>query len=256
MQNGLVRTSIVDLKPETLLDPAVPPLASAAVHVWELGLAVAQSTTTQYSKLLSADEISRAARFHFDRDARRFKVSRGLVRSILAAYTHVPARELRFAYSKHGKPSLIEPAGKIRFSVSHSVDAAMLAVALDREVGVDIEAMREDVETDRLAERFFSVVERGAIRALPASVRVSAFFRCWTCKEAFLKAQGVGLFRSLGSFDVEVNPDLPAHLVATRPDVDEYRNWSLHDVKTLPGFAAAVAVEGSVVELKVLRCRG
>lgn len=249
-------TSIVDLKPETLLDPVAPPLASTEAHVWEFGLAVAESTTEQCSNLLSDDEISRAARFHFDKDARRFKVARGLVRSILAAYTHVPARELRFAYSKHGKPSVIEPACEIRFSVSHSADAAMLAVALSHEVGVDIEAMREDVETDKLAERFFSVVERGAIRALPASARVSAFFRCWTCKEAFLKAQGVGLFRSLGSFDVEVNPDRPARLVATRPDVDEYRNWSLHEIKTLPGFAAAVAVEGSIEELKVLRWRG
>jgi 4'-phosphopantetheinyl transferase len=110
------------------------------------------------------------------------------------------------------------------------------------------------VETDNLARRFFSPRERDAIRGLPEEERISAFFRCWTCKEAFLKAQGVGLSRDLDSFDVEVNPKSPARLLATRPDAAEADGWSLHDVEVISNYAAALAVEKSIRSMKILRC--
>jgi 4'-phosphopantetheinyl transferase len=231
-----------------------PPLAKTEIHVWEFPTIVSESTLASYTELLSSDERDRASRFHFERDTRRFTVARAGLRTILSAYTKTPAAELRFHLSAHDKPEL-EPASDIRFNISHSGEMALLGIALSREVGVDIEAVRQNVEIESLAERFFSPHERETIRALPEQDKIAAFFRCWSCKEAFLKAQGVGLSRSLNSFDVEANPALPARLAGTRPDARETERWSLHTIETADGYAAAVSAEGSITEIKRMLCQ-
>jgi 4'-phosphopantetheinyl transferase len=232
--------------------PIAPPLLPKEDHLWQFPLEV--SEFEKFTDLLSEDERRRASRFHFEVDRRRFSVARASVRAILAAYTCADPRELTFTYSAQGKPSLVRRTDDIRFNVSHSGRLGLLAVTVAREIGTDIEAMRPDVETDKLAERFFSPHERENLRALPAEVRVPAFYRCWTSKEAFLKADGIGLSRSLSSFDVEVSPQRPAGLLATRPDPREKQRWFLHDIKTDAGYAAAVAVEGVSSMIKVFRC--
>lgn len=253
LESPRVAVSIVEIISSGAAVQKVPALPLAAIHVWEFPLVVAESLFVEFASLLSPDERERAARFHFERDARKFTVARGSARSILSAYVKQSSRDLQFSYSHYGKPSIAGSSSGFRFSVSHSGDFALVAVARDREVGVDIEKIREDVETDKLAERFFSAAERLAIRHLVADRRVAAFFRCWTCKEAFLKAQGVGLSRPLGSFDVEVNTDRKAQLLATRPSGHEADTWTLYDIEAPRDYAAAVAVEGSVNEITILR---
>lgn len=249
------QTVITELNRDCLLHPPVPELASTEIHIWEFPLATSGSEFDAYATLLSEDERVRASRFHFQRDSSRFTVARAAVRSILGGYTGAAGHDLRFDYSHYGKPSLADVTSYIRFNVSHSADLAMLAVVRGREVGVDVESIRAEVETDKLAERYFSLHERESLKAIPNHDRVSAFFRCWTCKEAFLKAQGLGLSRSLESFDVEVNPERPARLLSTRPDPAEAARWSLRDVQTVQACAAAVAVEGPVTSVMVFRCR-
>lgn len=249
-----VEIAITEMSRETLLEPLVPKLVASSIHIWQFPLTISNIPLSECAALLSEDERSRAARFHFEKDARRFTVTRAAVRSILGGSTRSSGHELRFDYSHYGKPRLVNATTDIRFSVSHSGDWAMLAVALGHEVGVDLELMRANVETDALAERYFSERERVALRELSNEERVPAFFRCWTCKEAFLKGQGFGLSRSLESFDVEVNPARPARLLATRPDAEEAKRWSLHDIPAEENYAAAVAWEGSITEIKVLRC--
>lgn len=237
----------------SFLPPPMPFLTSSAVHVWSIPLGVREEILAALRDVLDDDERQRAARFHFERDARRFVVAHGAVRFLLAGYAQAQARDLRFQHSSYGKPSLQDPLSDFHFSVSHSNDQALFAVARTREVGVDIEWIREDVETDILAERFFSPGERDSLRGLPPDQRVAAFFRCWSCKEAFLKAQGVGLSRSLDSFDVDVNVGCPARLIATRPDASEAERWSLRELAIAKGYAAAVAVDGAFGELSTLR---
>jgi 4'-phosphopantetheinyl transferase len=227
-----------------VLEPLVSPLRLQEIHLWEFPLAVTDSLETKLQHLLSEDEQERAARFHFERDARRFRVARGSVRSILAAYSGIEGKDLHFSYSLRGKPRLADNTSKLRFSISHSGERGLLAVTLEREVGADIEMMRDNVEFDQLAERFFSEHERASLRQLPPEQKIRAFYRCWTCKEAFLKAQGVGLSRSLSSFDVELTG--PVRLLATRPDAAEAELWSLFEHEAAPGYAAAVAVEGTI----------
>lgn len=249
------QTAVAELSRDCVLQPPVPKLPSTEIHIWEFPLTTSDSEFDTYAALLSEDERTRASRFRFERDARRFTVARASARSILAGYTGSAGRDLRFDYSQYGKPSLAGVTADIRFNVSHSADLALLAVVGGGEVGVDLETIRAEVETDKLAERFFSVHERESLRAIPNPDRISAFFRCWTCKEAFLKAQGLGLSRSLESFDVEVNPERPARILATRPDPAEAGRWSLRDLQTMPEYAAAVAAEGLAKAVKIFRCR-
>jgi 4'-phosphopantetheinyl transferase len=134
----------------------------------------------------------------------------------------------------------------LRFNLSHSEEQAVLALTLGREIGVDIERTRSDVACDEIAQRFFSPAERDQLRATPPDLQIAAFFRVWTCKEAFLKAHGAGLTVSLDSFEVEADPAKPPALLATRPDPREAVCWSLRHLDVPPGFAAAVAVRGQL----------
>ena len=252
-----VPTTTTDLSGNCPLTPPVPELSSSTIHIWQFPVAIPESELIAFAEILSGEERARASRFHFEKDARRFTVARATLRAILAGYTRTPAREISFLYSEHGKPSLAERATQfqsrnVQFSVSHSGGLAMVAVALKRKVGADIEAVREDIEIEKLATRFFSARECQALLALPQEQRLPAFFRYWTCKEAFLKAQGVGLSRGLGSFDVALEVRT-AHLAATRPDPAEANLWSLHEVESSPGYAAAVAVEGAIPALQLFR---
>lgn len=237
-----------------LLESPSQALALSQLHVWEFPLAIPEPAFNSFTKLLNEEERTRAARFHFDRDARRFSVARGSVRSILSGYVHSPAAELRFDTTDHGKPALVHPSTGIRFSISHSGEWGMLGLALEREVGVDIEILRDNVEVDKLAERFFSPHERESLRSLPTDQKLPSFFRCWTCKEAFLKAQGVGLSRSLDSFDIDLKATKP-RLLATRPDACETKRWSVFELPSVSGYAAAAATEGGVPAVQMFQCR-
>jgi 4'-phosphopantetheinyl transferase len=247
-----VSTKATNLSGSCPLTPPVPDLFSSTIHIWQFPVAIPEPEFIAFAELLSSEERDRASRFHFEKDARRFTVARATLRSILAGYTRVPAREISFLYSEHGKPSLANPATNIQFSVSHSGGFAMVAVAIGRKVGADIEAVREDIEIEKLAKRFFSTRECQDLLGLPQERRLATFFRYWTCKEAFLKAQGVGLSRGLGSFDVGLETG-SAHLAATRPDLAEADLWSLHEVESSPGYAAAVAVEGGISAMQLFR---
>src|SRR5262249_38196538 len=144
-----------------------------------------------------------------------------------------------------GKPALAgQGRAGLRFNVAHSEGWALIAVTRGREVGVDLERLRAEVATPEIAARFFSPRECEALQALPGPLRAEAFFRCWTRKEAYLKATGAGLSVALDRFAVTLDPGAPAALVEHRDDPDEVKRWSLRELPAPPGFAAALAVEG------------
>jgi 4'-phosphopantetheinyl transferase len=221
-------------------------LSSAEVHVWRAPLDSDVSCVERLQGTLSADELHRAARFHFPRDRRRFIVARGVLRDILGRYLGVHPSELCFRYSSYGKPALrhVADGQELRFNVSHSHELALFAVTHMGEVGIDIEYMRTDFTCERIAERFFSPHERACLRALPAGVKHEAFFSCWTRKEAYIKAHGEGLSLPLDQFDVSLAPGEPAALLATRSDPQEASRWSMRAFTPAPGYVAALAVEG------------
>ena len=132
----------------------------------------------------------------------------------------------------------------IRFNLSHSHGVALYAVTRGREVGIDLEYIRSDLEVEQIAERFFSRREIATLRALPIDLRTDAFFLCWTRKETYLKARGEGLSLPLDQFDVSLIPGEPAALLSTHRGSHEALRWSLQELTPAPGYVAALGVEG------------
>jgi 4'-phosphopantetheinyl transferase len=196
------------------------------------------------SLLLSPDEKERAQGFRLEKHRDDFIFTRGTLRTLSAGYLGVSPASLRFTYSTHGKPSLeSQTAPALAFNLSHTEGMVVFAFARDRRLGIDVERVRSDFEVEPIAERFFSLAELLALRKLPAEQRHEAFFHCWTCKEAYIKALGEGLSHPLHQFDVSVSPGEPVALLHTRPDPAEAQRWCLRDVPVTPGHVAAIAVE-------------
>jgi len=196
--------------------------------------------------LLSADEVARAERFRFERDRDRYVVGRASLRRLLGSYLDASPESLRFSYSRHRKPALSEPRTSLSFNLSHSDDLALYAVCLDAEIGIDIERFRPEPSRDRVPEHFFSPGEVETLRSLTEAAQSAAFLRCWTRKEAFLKARGDGLTLQLDSFDVTLTDHEHPRLLRTAWDPDEAASWSLHDLTgSFPGYVASMAVRGT-----------
>jgi 4'-phosphopantetheinyl transferase len=195
---------------------------------------------------LAPEELARAQR-PFDPLLReRFVAGRGLLRRLLGAALDCPPAEVALRYGPHGKPMLAEqPAGGLSFSLTHSQDLALYALAHGlgaAQLGVDVEAIRPRERMERIVRRFFSAREQGAWLALEPARRERGFYACWARKEAVIKALGLGLALPLGSFDVSVDPDAPARLLSMGGDAAASKPWWLRDLSVGDGFAAALAV--------------
>ena len=222
------------------------------VHLWRVELDSVARGEERWIEMLSADERARAQRFHFSQDGQYFTATRALLRTILASYADCDANELVFNYSDKEKPSLgpRHAASPIDFNVSHSGDVALLAFARSRALGVDVERVREGSEHEAIARRFFSEREQSELARLAPAERPAGFFRCWTRKEAYIKAQGSGLSLPLRQFDVSLKPGDTNALLSTRPDSGEAERWSLREVPGGDGYVAALCVRGSGWSLK------
>lgn len=240
-------------------DPPVSfPLASLSaplelgvdeVHVWQAQLDAYDAGSLRV--VLAADENSRADRFHFTKDREHFIVARALLRKLLAAYVGLAAAELQFFYGEKGKPSLAKSRrSAVNFNLAHSQGWALYAFSRGRELGVDLEFIREDVESENIATRFFSPAEVEALERLPLELRKQAFFSCWTRKEAYIKARGEGLSLPLDEFDVSLGPGEPAALLRNHKDAAEVARWTMRSIAAPSGYVAAIVVEGHDWKMK------
>jgi 4'-phosphopantetheinyl transferase len=229
--------------------PATVGLQPGEVHVWS---AVLGTPPRAVALCLSDDERGRAERFHSAALRDRFVAWRALLRTVLGRYLGLDPASLRFTYGQGGKPALASGTGvaPLRFNLSHSQERALYAVSADREVGIDIERVRPDVEYEEVARRFFSAGEVAALLALPPDRRVEAFFACWTRKEAFVKARGGGLQIPLDGFEVSLAPDEPAALLRVDGGPEERLRWTLRSLDAASGFAAALAVSGAATRVR------
>jgi 4'-phosphopantetheinyl transferase len=217
------------------------PLSNDEVHVWEASLDRPPEVVGRFRELLSEDELARADRFRFDQHRYRYVVGRGQLRSLLASYLGVRPAELRFEYGEFDKPAL--PGSGIEFNLAHSGDVVLYALTRAGEVGIDVELEETRPRDERIAERFFSPAEVAILRSLPSSERPRAFLRCWTRKEAFLKARGDGLQLALDTFDVSLAPGQPVAVMRTEWSRTEPTEWSLSDLSDeRAGYVAALAI--------------
>jgi 4'-phosphopantetheinyl transferase len=198
-------------------------------------------------EILSPDERSRAARYRNPRDGHRFIVRRALLRRVLGACVGVAPRQIVFGYGPAGKPFVREPssARTLRFNLAHSAGLAVYACGAGHPVGIDIERARRHGDLDDVASRFFSRYERATLASLPRSAKTVAFYRCWTRKEAYVKAIGSGIAGPLDDFDVAFAPDAPAALLRVGWQPSEPGRWRIEALDVPHGYIGAITVARS-----------
>jgi 4'-phosphopantetheinyl transferase len=216
------------------------------IHVWRFDLNLAASDRERLRRIISREERERADRFHFEADQRRSIIGRGCLRLLLGEILHLPADGLQFEYDEFGKPRLMPVKGPLlQFNVTHSGELILIAITIGRAVGIDVERIRTDFDVDEIATRFFSANERKVLASLDGRAKSEAFFACWTRKEAYLKARGVGLSAALDQFDVSLLRGEEPRLLATRFDPAEAAQWRLRALNPSADYAAALAARGS-----------
>jgi len=241
------QTWLVPLSDLTLLEDEV--------HVWRASLEQPEATMQKLRQMLAADELAKAGRFHFEKDHNHFIVAHGLLRTLLGQYLHMHPGQLRFCVNDYGKPAL-DPSfheQPLNFNMSHSHKLALYAFAFHRQIGIDVEYMRADVDFEGVARHSFSPVEQGVLHALPVEARKQAFYNCWTRKEAYIKARGMGLSLSLDLFDVSMMSGESAALLTSREDARETGRWAFEELMPGDGYAGALAVEGHGWQLRCYR---
>ena len=222
------------------------------MDVWRSDIDLPQDKLDYYQAMLCADELERAARFKFDNKRREYIVTRGLLREALAVLLKTPAQEIQLTYTAENKP-VLETRGQqqqLVFNATHSHGQALVAASLNRQLGIDIEKIRDDVEYEKLAQRYFSENEQQALQAY-AGDKQAAFFATWTRKEAFVKAVGKGIAFGLSEFDVTVDPQLEPQMLATRWQADDVHNWFMASLPVAENYQACVAADGGEIRLRL-----
>jgi 4'-phosphopantetheinyl transferase len=232
-----------------------PEIRETEAHLWLVELDLVSQRLGDLSSILSDDERHRAARFHKQVDAERFATARASLRCILGSYLRLAPDRLRFIYDGYGKPHLSDSVGSapIHFSVSHSAALALVGVVLNRKIGVDLERVRADVEVTDLAARFFSRREAEILRALTGEEQLETFFRCWTRKEAYLKARGQGLSYGLDRVEVTLNSHEPVAILSAADDPEVSRHWTLLHLAPALGYIGAAAGEDRNLKFRFFR---
>jgi 4'-phosphopantetheinyl transferase len=217
-------------------------LALDAVHVWWIALEA--PAAEDLAHLLTPAEQERASRFHFEEDRCRFRIGRAATRRILGAYLGLPPENIGIDLNQFGKPELdaatVPVERRVHFNLSHSGSWILAAFARSFPVGIDVEQVRAERVTEDLIGHIMGERERRMLQALPGEQHVTAFFNCWTSKEALLKGLGLGLSEKLRAIEVSIDPRQPARLIDA-PAEDCPGDWQLHRLQIDGPYAATLA---------------
>jgi 4'-phosphopantetheinyl transferase len=212
-----------------------------SIEVWNIHLPEHRADAAQYRKILTDEELERAAKFLKPDDANGFIVCRGLLRRILADCLKSDPAELRFPRNAQGKPFL--EGGELEFNVSHSRERLLIAVTAGRAVGVDIEFRRSGLNMASIAKRWFAPEEQAFFQSLENPEQ--GFFDVWAKKEAYVKALGVGIYKDLNTFAVPVGE------TPFCPTLGNDGQWFFQTLEIDSGYAAAVVSEAPPVPVNL-----
>lgn len=226
-------------------------LGQGEIHIWRASLTIPNTEVRELFATLQMEEQRRAQQFAFEHLRRRFVIAHGLLRDILVRYLPAKAEEIRFSYSEFGKPSVVKPqeGRTLNFNMSHSHKWVLIAIAQTRRIGVDVEKIRAELPLTEISQRIFAPEESAALRRLPEGLRPIAFFKCWTAREAYVKATGDGLARSPDTFSVSITPGGDVQRVKDDDAAGQGSVWTLHGLCVDPGYAATLVAEGRDFEL-------
>jgi 4'-phosphopantetheinyl transferase len=225
-----------------------PNLMPGEVHVWKVSLHAPPDFLPNFFETLSAEEQERAKRFVFERDERRYIVAHAALRYLLSKYMSRNPKEIQIAAEGLGKPYIheVNMRTQLHFNLSHSGEFAAMAFCADGELGIDIEQRRPEAASVEIAERNFSASELRELKKLSGEDFVAGFFRCWTRKEAYVKAKGIGLGADLRSFAVTLDSDEVAELTAI-----DAEKWNVFPFKVTPENWGAVVCPKSLRNIKL-----
>jgi 4'-phosphopantetheinyl transferase len=215
-------------------------LGSREVQVWGVWLSGSDASLAHYRSMLSPKELQRADRFRFEHLRHSYIRSRGSLRLLLSHYLGCPPNEIQLICRPKGKP-ILRDSSQIDFNASHSGQMALYAFTVGCELGIDVEQLRKLDDAESIAARFFSTAEASELLSLTPEQRGPAFFRCWTRKEAYVKAVGDGLAIPLNRFQVTLLPGIPARFVQLANDMGTAADWTLDHLELAPGYLGALA---------------
>ena len=232
-------------------------LKHGTVDLWSCSLRGDAAVLDRCHACLSEAERARAARFVRADDRMRFTFAHGGLRLVLARYLGVDPAELRFSTGPTGKPALRDHQSDphfLRFNLSHSHGRMLVAVANAQEVGIDLEQVRDTCEPLKLAERFYTPAEYESIKRLPASGQAMQFTRLWVAKEAWLKAQGVGI-PSLQHCEIVASPSSSRASVRLQPGSAMPEGWAVEWLNCGQGWQGAVSTSGNDWSVRIFDAR-
>ncbi|MEM7373364.1 MAG: 4'-phosphopantetheinyl transferase superfamily protein [Bacteroidota bacterium] len=211
------------------------------IELWQADLDISSSEEVKASQYLSIDERERANRFQFSKDRKHFIAARAFLRQLLGEYLDVSPSNLTFGYSGYGKP-YIPGHETLAFNLSHSGGKAICGIRSTGMIGVDLEKTDRKIDLELIVRHFFAAKEIEALFKLPESERVRGFFRCWTRKEAFIKAKGDGLSLALDQFEVSLDSEGSAELLATHYHPSDVGQWRMKSFSLGKHYVGAVVV--------------
>jgi 4'-phosphopantetheinyl transferase len=232
----------------------LPPASEVHVSWIHPGSLRTSPLLARFESMLSAEERERHQRFVFPDDRHIYLVAHALLRTTLSRYADVDPAAWAFTAGPYGRPEISGPpeVPPIRFSLSHTKDLAAVAVAMNHDVGMDVERVSRQTDCSGLARQFFAPLEANQLAALPADQRATAFFQYWTLKEAFVKATGLGLSMSLRSFWFELGD--PPTVSFAEDCVERASDWHFAQIPLGPEYIGAVAIRaGSTLPSIVVR---
>ena len=219
-------------------------ISSNKVHIWRYYPEETNSQMETLQDTLSADELARSEKFHFEKDRKKFILTRGILRKLLGCYLNKNPQQIRFDYTSFGKPFLAIDSenSNISFNLTHSGEIVLYAISCNQELGIDVEQVRDHTDVMAIAKRFFSQREIGQMEKANEKNRTQLFFRYWTRKEAFVKALGKGVSFPMERLDVSlINKFLPIIKLPAENNETAYLN--VKDLFPGDGYVAAIATE-------------
>jgi 4'-phosphopantetheinyl transferase len=230
----------------------IPDLGRHEIHVWRFYLNQSKADVSQLKDCLSVEEYRRAASFHFIRDQTNFVIRRAILRHLTASYLGLAASSVKLLSPPNGKLVISGQDGLegIRFNCSHSADWGLIAIARNREVGVDLEQHRPLADVMALANTCFSHHEIAELTKVPEGLKTQCFYNGWTRKEAFVKAIGLGLSFPPNNVSVSLALDRPAKLLKVEGYLQAWNRWKLVSFDVNPGYSAALVYENKNANFK------
>jgi 4'-phosphopantetheinyl transferase len=227
------------------LSPTDYMIPNHSVHIWRAYFQPNLLLSKKFLEIISEEETNRGQRFIRQIDRERFVFSHGLIRLLLGAYLDCPPKQLIFETKPHHKPFLVSPdcGHDIRFSLSHSENMVLIAVARGIEVGIDVEYMRRIPDAVQIVNGTFSVDERKLLNSLPPEDFNEGFYTYWTSKEAFLKGIGKGLSYPLDKFTISFLSNESEGSICVHDDPDNPCSWKIMRLSPGPDYSGALAIK-------------